>query len=415
MCHGGVTAPGRLDTMAAMLLAFEPMTRPVALIGCDELAPRIEAVLRGWRYRQIAAAAAGPPVITIRRTSGGYRLKSSWRPSGVVYRNQVDALCSFIVDLIKSSVAADPSQLCHLHAAAAEFAGRLVVFPSRYQAGKSLLSAHLAAAGVRVWADDVLPIRRHANGAVAPGVLPRLRRPLPDNITAGFRDYVQRHSGLCNRRYLYLEVAAAGLAEKGEEAPVGAFVLLRREAGARPELAPVTGSQMLKRVILQNFAGEVPASDVLERLHGLVEDAQCFRLRYDAADEAAGLLRRKFKAWPARRRARAPEGAARASAGGQAERGVAAGDLRRAPGIHQRRVDDELFLVNPAGDAIYHLNTVGAALWRLLGQPLPLTEAVAVLQQAFPAVPRARIERDVGAIVADLAKRGLIGASEQSR
>ena len=78
--------------------------------------------------------------------------------------DRVDAACSFIVDLIRAYIAAAPSLLC-LHGAAAEFAGRLVVFPTPYRSGKSTLTAYLAAAGVRVYADDILPSRRTATWA----------------------------------------------------------------------------------------------------------------------------------------------------------------------------------------------------------------------------------------------------------
>ena len=391
-----------------MLLAFEEISRPVALIGCDDLAARIAAVLRGWRFAEVPASPESPPIITIRKTAGGYGLESPWRPSRDVYSDEVDAVCSFIVDLVKAYIAAKPSLLC-LHSAAAEFAGRLVVFPSRYRAGKSVLSAHLAAAGVRVYADDVLPIDERANRGVAPGILPRLRLPLPDGADAAFRDFVRRRSGLRNRRYAYLDLDAGTLAPLGQEAPIGAFVLLRREAGAGPELAPVSKSEMLKRVILRNFADEVRAVDILDRLHDVVGDARCFRLRYDAAAEAAELLKQSFKRWPSRRRPakRARPTPSTVSPGAPNDEATKE-HFRRNPGIVENLVDDELFLVNPAGEAIYHLNPVGVALWRLLGQPIHLEEAVGLLHEAFPEVSRKRIKRDVARLLADLASRGLV-------
>ncbi len=394
--------------IATMLLSFEQLSRPVALIGCDHLAESISTLLRGWRCREISASTETPPSITIRRTSKGYELESLWRKSTVAYRDEVNTVCSFIVDLIKAYIAADPTLLC-LHSAAAEFAGRLVVFPSRYRAGKSVLSAHLAAAGVRVYADDVLPIDERANHGVALGILPRLRLPLPDGVDAAFRDFVRRRSGLRNQRYAYLDLDAESLAPLGEEAPIGAFVLLRREAGARPELAPVSKSEILKRVILRNFADEVRAVDILDRLHDVVGDARCFRLCYDAAAEAAELLKQSFKRWPSRRRPAKRARPTPSTASPRAPNDEATKEhFRRNPGIVENCVDDELFLVNPAGEAIYHLNAVGAALWRLLAEPIRLDEAVDVLRRAFPGVPQAQIARDVGTVLADLAKRGLI-------
>ena len=387
-----------------MLLSFEQLSRPVALIGCDNLAESISTLLRGWRCREVSALTETPPCITIRRTAKGYELESLWRKSTVAYRDEVNTVCSFIVDLIKAYIAADSSLLC-LHSAAAEFAGRLVVFPSHYKAGKSLLSAHLAAAGVRIYADDVLPINERGNRGVAPGILPRLRLPLPDGVEAAFHDYVEHRSVLCNKRYKYLDLDADTLAPLGEEAPIGAFVLLRREAGVPPELTPVKKGEMLKRVILRNFSDEVRAADILDRLHDVVGDAQCFRLRYSGAAEAAELLKERFKRWPSRRRtARHPA----RSATSTATRGAAKEMYRRNPEILDNLVDDELFLVNSSGQAIYHLNAIGTALWQLLVNPIRLDAAVDVLCRAFPRVPQAQIERDVSAVLADLVERGLI-------
>ena len=181
-----------------MMLACERLSRPIALIGCDDLAPRIAAVLCGWRFREAPYSDQPAPVITIRKAAKGYRIESPWRPSPAVYRDRVDAVCSFIVDLIKALVADDPALLC-LHAGGVEIGGRLVVFPSRYRAGKSTFAAYLAAAGTRVYADDVLPIDERANEGVAPGVQPRLRLPLPEGVDGAFRAFVQRRSGPANR------------------------------------------------------------------------------------------------------------------------------------------------------------------------------------------------------------------------
>ncbi len=53
-----------------MLLAFEGLSRPVALVGCDDLIEPIAAVLRGWRFAEVAPSSAAP-VITIEATARG--------------------------------------------------------------------------------------------------------------------------------------------------------------------------------------------------------------------------------------------------------------------------------------------------------------------------------------------------------
>ena len=80
----------------------------------------------------------------------------------------------------------------------------------------------------------------------------------------------------------------------------------------------------------------------------------------------------------------------------------------RDPGIVETAVERDLFLVNPEGQAIFQLNAVGAALWRLLAEPVVLDQAVGMVHQAFPDIARQQIHNDVAALIDDLAARGLV-------
>ncbi len=152
---------------------------------------------------------------------------------------------------------------------------------------------------------------------------------------------------------------------------------------------------------------------ILLRLLHLAAHARSDWLLSDDAAEAAELLKESFKRWPSRHRSAKR---ARPTPSPDAPNDDAMKEhFRRNPEIVENCVDDELFLVNPAGEAIYHLNAVGAALWRLLGEPIRLDEAVDVLRRAFPGVPQAQIARDVGTVLADLAKRGLISGPPAPR
>ena len=353
-----------------MLVAFEGISRPISVIGADDVVACFPSVLRGWRFAEVASRPAAPPVITVRKTKKGYRLDSPWRRSPAHYSDRVDTVCSFIVDLTKAYLANHRSLLC-LHCAAAEFAGKLVVFPNPYRSGKSTLSAYLASSGIRVYADDVLLIASRNNRGVAAGIAPRLRLPLAHNASAEFRHYVQLRRGLANRRYLYLNLESDELAPLGATAPIGGIVLLRRDANARTELVPASESAVLKRTILQNFARSGEAADILRRLHALVGASQCFSLRYANGEQAVALLKEAFAHWPVKRpdekRGHRQERAAGPSHPGEGRR---TSRLRRNPATVETAVDGELFLVNPDSQAIFHLDTIGAALWRLLADPI---------------------------------------------
>ncbi len=276
-----------------MLLAFEKLPRPVALSGCEDLAQVIADVLRGWEIRVIASPGAPQPAIAITKTSRGYRRTSPWLSKPTVFANKVNAVCDFLIDLIKYYISEDGSLLC-LHCAAVQIGGGLVVFPSPYRAGKSTLAVHMAAAGMRLFADDVMAIDGSTGQGMASGILPRLRLPLSEGQDPAFGDFVSRRGGPKSSRFLYLNLEEDEVAPLGTSAPIIGFVLLQRREGGKTELIETPKSEILKNAILRNFSHEVAAIDVLDRLHALAGGAGCFTLGYASPMEGARLLGEAF-------------------------------------------------------------------------------------------------------------------------
>ena len=277
-------------TDQARLLQFADIENPVALIGCDELAPVIRDLLRGWDIHDTLSSDAPQTDIVIRKTRKGYCRTSPWAAGDRVFRQPVDAVCDFLVDLTNAYLADHPERLC-LHTAAVQVDDGLVLLPGTYKAGKSTLSVHCAAAGFRLYSDDVLPVDGDARTAIAPGILPRLRLPLPDNSGKAFTDFVARHTGPKSDRYLYVDLAPDDFAPRGTRAPITAIVLLERIDEGQPEIAPISGSEALKRAILQNFSRAQPAVQILDNLHAIVSGARCFELRYRTGEEAVDMIR----------------------------------------------------------------------------------------------------------------------------
>lgn len=275
-----------------MLIAFDHMKRPVALNGCEELAGIIASILHGWDYHEANPAESPSPAITIDKAAEGYSRRSQWLETPKVYPDPVNAACDFLVDAFKCYTADNPSLLC-LHTAAVDFGRGLFLFPSTYNAGKSTLSAHLAALGMKVFADDVLYITAENKG-MAPGVLPRLRLPLPDDGGDRFEAFVAARRGPASRRFLYLRLETAELALYGETAPIRGIIELHREPGTTLELRPSSTGEILKRTILQNFAVDVPALETLDRLHAIADEADCYSLRYPDGAGAARFLVERF-------------------------------------------------------------------------------------------------------------------------
>ena len=84
------------------------------------------------------------------------------------------------------------------------------------------------------------------------------------------------------------------------------------------------------------------------------------------------------------------------------------GRLTRNPEIVVREIDDTVFLVGPGNDAVFHLNPVGAAIWRLLAEPVSEPELTQTLIDAFPHIPAAQAHSDMEKLIRDLDARGFL-------
>lgn len=87
------------------------------------------------------------------------------------------------------------------------------------------------------------------------------------------------------------------------------------------------------------------------------------------------------------------------------------GFWRQRAGVKETPVEADLFLVLPDNGEIYHLNAIGAALWRLLAEPSSAQAASDTLALAFPDLARDAIDADVQRFIAELRQRALIDAA----
>lgn len=207
----------------------------------------------------------------------------------------MEALCDLHFELIEWFLDVHSNHLC-IHCAAVEMEQGLVVFPSPTKAGKSTLTLQLAASGHRIFGDDVLPLEPERNEGFALGLSPRIRLPLPKALGAEPRAFLETHAGPGDRFYRYVDLSESELAQFGETAPVAALVLLERKASGPAHLEPVSQGEMLKLILRRNFADEVPAPDIFDRLHALCGDARRLRLTYSDGRAAVALLDRELGA-----------------------------------------------------------------------------------------------------------------------
>ncbi|MCK4940298.1 MAG: hypothetical protein KAR80_08340 [Rhodospirillaceae bacterium] len=288
-----------------MQLQFDCLENPISFDDCDELVDVLKNVLNGWGRVRIIPDGAGDgdgagahlpqALIRLRRGPGGYERTSPWLEGGrMVLADPVDAVCDLLLDIERAYIATS-DKLLALHAAAVEFDGGLTVFPSTHEAGKSTLAVLLAIGGARIFADDVTPIDPAADlTGVSPGLLPRLRLPLPDELSPESLGFINSHQGPKSESFLYVDMDKNALAPLGERAPVNRIILLEREPGVAAELIPASNSEILKHTIMQSIGRDISALEMLDNLNAMVGGAECLRLRYGTSEDGARLLLERY-------------------------------------------------------------------------------------------------------------------------
>jgi hypothetical protein len=377
------------------IVRFEGLRTFLAFKGCRNLLPILANVLRDWPMVRVGATEGLSPPIVVEKINQRYQRRSPWLEQPVAFRDPVDAVCGLIVDLIHAYITEQENPLC-LHGAALEVQNGLMIFPNTYRAGKSLLSLKLVSRGARLFSDDVLPIGDNDNVGIALGILPRLRLPLPEAAGKELTEYIKVRVGPQSHRYRYVQLDREALAERGSQAPVTVVISLRRGAGARPLLQPAKKSDVVRDMILRNFARQSPSVAIVDQIHAAVEKAQCFTLDYDNLDEAAELLEERF-------------GFCRVPHHPRVDVDTLSKErFLQSPAIIARRIDDTLFLINPHDESIFYLNALSAGLWHLLADPVSLGEATVTVQQAFPEISTDNITTDVSTLFTQLLEKQLI-------
>ena len=394
-------------------LVLEGMKAGVALKVKPDFLESLPYIFSHWPYEITTS-----PIeffASIEWSDNRYRLSSPYMEKVDRYREPVNAICAIVAELAWQRLREDPSLLC-LHGAAAEFSGRLVVFPATRRAGKSTLSVAMNAAGIRMFTDDFLPVSVSDNGVISgisSGVSPRLRLPVPDQIGENAKDYMRRRQTLSNKQYTYVSPLKTENACFNESAPVGGFVFLDRQDGALAELKEISKADALKTIIKQNFSRAGNAADILAMLEFLSNNLPSYLLRYDQAEPAIEILKQKFTGWDAKApgyqpRAKLIDESAHGAKTYTVYKKVTEGRFEQAEGVKVVSTDGQKFLTGRNGQSIHYLNEGAAMIWQILSEPASAAEAVEILHAAFPEQEVAQLERDVKACFKDFARNGLL-------
>ncbi|WP_180978193.1 PqqD family protein [Halomonas urumqiensis] len=393
--------------------------RLLRLSGCPEVADALVAAMPGWPMR-VTPASGLAPAIRLRRAydgegdeNGGYVQHAPGLRGGLVLPTPVAAVCSLIADIV-AALCERRAELIGLHCGSVEIEGQLVLFPASHRAGKSTLTAAFAAAGCRVFGDDVLALTAEGDG-MALGISPRLRLPLPDIANPDLVAYAERHAGPEDPRYRYLSLPEAELAAHGERRPIGAIVLLERDDTlCDPDLVTLAPGEGLLQLLCQNFSHDVPTEALMTRFAPLMTRLPCLLLRYSEPLAAAQCLMARMTS------GRIVAGNVSASLLGRhsvpGERLPSGWDkvalderFGPCPGVRDYPVGEELFLIDTASGALHRLNSSGQAAWRLLGEEaLTVADVADLLVEHHGDVSKPDVEADVQALFGWMVEARLI-------
>lgn len=404
-------------------IRFDGLKAPLRVGSPDIVRPLLDPILAAWPPPDgDRVPAAGAPFATLRPTGKKrWSLEAPLAEKPVALHDPVNAICDLVVEMSWERLRSQPELLC-LHAAALTFGDRLVIFPNARRAGKSLLTATLARLGHRVFTDDFVPLAVDAEtqrvSGIANGIAPRLRLPLPDNISASLTHWIGERIGPSNKQYGYL--TGIDLPRSGTAAPVGAIVVLERDPDrAGPaELEPISRDEALAALVKQNFGRQVHAGAILAITAALTRSVPVLRLRYNGVEEAAGLLDQSeaLRDLPAARVPRADHpGTGRPAplAGLPAPETTPIGldqVYRKQPDYTEVATETGIYLADGHGISIHRLNPVSSVIWKLLDEQMTGVDMADLLQELYPDIESERLRGDTLGALQFLAKHRLIEA-----
>lgn len=405
--HAGAGAEPAPDTSMSRL-RFSGLSLELTLDGSGRLHDALSVVMPDWRAT-IGSSGKAPEttVSTIRQDiDGTYSYKSWWAEKPMTGLGIAGATCAAVADIIQAYLDERPGTL-GLHCGAVRIAGQLVAFTGSYRAGKSTLVTRLGAEpGCTLFCDDILPIEPDGT-ALALGVQPRLRLPLPSDVSSAFRAHVARGMTVHDDRYAFISDPQQAPFASRER--LATMVVLHRQENARARFHQLDRSEAAAFLIRQNIADPGDAETFYNRIETLTKDMVCLTLVYSDLEDAAALVRDTFGAAdiPALQE---PLGQplTMTDPDDAAEPADVTKTFARAEDVVTRRIGSDVFLWHLESRHFFRLNAAGAAVWLLLETPLSGDYIASTLQEIFPGIPAQEIEQDIAKLMGQMETRALI-------
>lgn len=386
------------------------LTHRITLHDAPELATALANIMPDWPM----TVDSNPHKISrsvsdlSRDGSGGYSFRSWWATDPVPHMGVAGAVCGAVADMVQAFCDDRPGTI-GLHCGAVRIGGHLVAFTGPFRAGKTTLVTRLGfEPGMTLFCDDILPILPD-DRACALGIQPRLRLPLPDSVSATFRQSVQDTMTLHDARYGY--VAAPNLAPHGTRAPLAALIVLNRRPSGPASLHPLGINEAAQHFIRQNIADPGEIDSHFARIAGLAGAMPCLQLAYSDLEQAVALLRDTFDRADVSAIDRTAPPPVPIDPPQVPETLADLSDVfERACTVVEQDIGGDRFLWQVEARRFYGLNPVGRAVWVLLEQPLTGHALCEIVQDAFPEVSEEAVQTDLAVLLADMVQADLISA-----
>jgi len=389
-------------------LSFADLKHEVQLIDCGSLQNALSTVMPNWGIEVKAdEAPIGTSVTVIQgRRKSAFDFQSWWGESSLTDLGIAGATCGAVADATQAYLDARPGTF-GLHCGAVRIGEHLLAFTGTYRAGKSTLVTRLGSEpGCALFCDDILPIAAHRM-AMALGVQPRLRLPLPSGVSPAFRDHVARNLSVRDHRYAF--IADPQQAAFGTRGRLAAMIILCRQDGARARFHELETSEAAAYLIRQNIADPGDPEAHYDRIDSLVQGLTCLTLVYSDLEDAVALVRDTFDAAP---NPQLPDPLGPAIPLIDPDEAAEPADMTKvfaqAGDVVTRKIGSDLFLWQMQDRNFFSLNPVGGAVWALIKDPQSGTSLVSTLVDAFPNTPAKQIEHDIAKLLGQMQARGLI-------
>ncbi len=185
-----------------------------------------------------------------------------------------------------------------LHAGVVQRAGQGILLPALPGSGKSTLTAALCARGYRLLSDEFGLVRLQ-DGLVCPSVKPIALKNKSIEVIREFAPeavigpvFPKTRKG----RVAHVAPTAESVMSRHETAAPRLVVFPRYIEDADPVLEPVSKSQAFIKLAANSFNYQILGPDGFEAMARLVDQCQCFRLRYSRLEDAIGLVERQVGA-----------------------------------------------------------------------------------------------------------------------